>query len=912
MGNPYEFELLFTTFVDYMNYVCDTKLLTDNACYYQCSEGRCAIETFPEDIRSIIVNMLNVCAFIPSIDYQIVNIRDEYIKTQQEQNETHIIIQKELTKWVDAFLSVIDNQKKLQKCFLKYLKSNPLGDSAFKLREYLGYIFQQICPLDKQNNIPLVLFNMIEKEVFSIRDAYYIIPFYPRELLIQLYKDNPSYSKASLQKHKREFTRAVNSFNESELPVSENFCYDSDLSLFTCSQSFYFQQKFSWRRIRYFLTLEEMEGFANVDLHGIVGCANIQDEEMYEVEIRKEYQKDCFGDGDFVVTQRLYDDAECIHEHIFETKYLFDLIYYLNFDLSDIDLILCDGLDNVKDFMDITLTNASMQSRHALKFGLTVQQHPFLNKTIEIAQILNNEMVIAEPEHIEPYNEYTRTFKIKYISDLHLIHRIAESNCISIEDIIYLFTQISKEIAPAPNEILIIAGDTSSDFELLKLFTEVLNEHRYGYVIFVLGNHELWYLQDKQTDNLFEDYQEWFDQFYNLFLLQNNLLYLDSNYEMQNIPEEDLQECDITTIDAKLKTARCVFFGGLAFAGNNEEYNADVGLYQNVVTRQEERRYSHQFSNLYHKLLPILQRHSSIVATHMPLNDWDTSFYDDNIFYISGHTHRNYFYDDGVIKIYADNQIGYKNKKIAAKYFYLNPVYDFFQDLPDGIHEISREDYTQFMRGRNIHMTFSRDINKLYVIKKIGYYCFLHENQKGTLSILNGGSLKHISEKTAQSVYDKMDLMIAHINGPLTQYSNLQKQVSIAIQNMGGDGTIHGCIVDIDFYSHLFVLPNGQIIPYYAYDMVRKIVFPSLPQLLQKHAPALHANYLKMIEGAQDSMLPIKQQSTQPVLCLETDIYRVSREIKKMQRPTAGVLSYWDDNMLTQQTSPALPPIIID
>ena len=216
------------------------------------------------------------------------------------------------------------------------------------------------------------------------------------------------------------------------------------------------------------------------------------------------------------------------------------------------------------------------------------------------------------------------------------------------------------------------------------------------------------------------------------------------------------------------------------------------------------------------------------------------------------------------------------------------------------------------MRGRNIHMTFSRDINKLYVIKKIGYYCFLHENQKGTLSILNGGSLKHISEKTAQSVYDKMDLMIAHINGPLTQYSNLQKQVSIAIQNMGGDGTIHGCIVDIDFYSHLFVLPNGQIIPYYAYDMVRKIVFPSLPQLLQKHAPALHANYLKMIEGAQDSMLPIKQQSTQPVLCLETDIYRVSREIKKMQRLTAGVLSYWDDNMLTQQSSPALPPIIIE
>ena len=41
-----------------------------------------------------------------------------------------------------------------------------------------------------------------------------------------------------------------------------------------------------------------------------------------------------------------------------------------------------------------------------------------------------------------------------------------------------------------------------------------------------------------------------------------------------------------------------------------------------------------------------------IVATHMPLNDWSHDVeYHGGYVYLSGHTHRNEFYDDGIKRL---------------------------------------------------------------------------------------------------------------------------------------------------------------------------------------------------------------------------------------------------------------------
>ena len=46
--------------------------------------------------------------------------------------------------------------------------------------------------------------------------------------------------------------------------------------------------------------------------------------------------------------------------------------------------------------------------------------------------------------------------------------------------------------------------------------------------------------------------------------------------------------------------------------------------------------------------------------------------------YVSGHTHRNMFFDDGVKRIYADNQIGYRNESPHLKSFLMDGEYDYF------------------------------------------------------------------------------------------------------------------------------------------------------------------------------------------------------------------------------------------
>ena len=64
--------------------------------------------------------------------------------------------------------------------------------------------------------------------------------------------------------------------------------------------------------------------------------------------------------------------------------------------------------------------------------------------------------------------------------------------------------------------------------------------------------------------------------------------------------------------------------------------------------------------------MPVLQNTNSIVLTHMPKSCWCVdSEYDTGIIYVSGHTHKNYYYDDGSVKIYNDAQTGYHRERFA-------------------------------------------------------------------------------------------------------------------------------------------------------------------------------------------------------------------------------------------------------
>ena len=144
-----------------------------------------------------------------------------------------------------------------------------------------------------------------------------------------------------------------------------------------------------------------------------------------------------------------------------------------------------------------------------------------------------------------------------------------------------------------------------------------------------------------------------------------------------------------------------------------------------------------------------------------------------------------------------------------------------------------------------------------------------------------------------------MDGMVYTIKKPLDKYNAYQKHVAEFVRKIGGAGTIHGCIVDIDFYNHIYVNPFDLTVSgYYALDMIRKTVYPSIPALLEEQCPQLYTQYMLLLKGDSEFPLALIQRSdiaSQPQEYLSTDIYAASREIKKMQKLFSNILCYWNE-----------------
>lgn len=382
--------------------------------------------------------------------------------------------------------------------------------------------------------------------------------------------------------------------------------------------------------------------------------------------------------------------------------------------------------------------------------------------------------------------------------------------------------------------------------------------------------------------------------------MQNDILYQDSERVIHKITTEEILSLEDKVLREKVRTSRIIFFGGLAFSGYNDEFNADVGIYRNTIDRVTEIKESMKFEDLYKKVCSAFSDKNLIVFTHMPMDCWcDNVDYHGNFIYVSGHTHRNYFYDDGDMRIYADNQIGYRNIQTHMKWFDTENDYDYFADYQDGIYEITGQEYKEFYRGKNIRINFNREVNALYMLKKNGYYCFIHESMGGSLTILNGGALKKLNIDNIDYYYERMDSIVAHIKKPLDAYTKIQETISNEIQKIGGNGYIHGCIIDIDYFNHVYVNPiDMKITGYWALDIIHKKVFPTVTALLKEECPTLYAKYTKLLKDNPQNLPTLemygnKDLASLPQSYLDTDIYKVSREIKRMQKLSSNILTAW-------------------
>ena len=594
--------------------------------------------------------------------------------------------------------------------------------------------------------------------------------------------------------------------------------------------------------------------------------------------ISKRYNTDTKDNGYFAVDYGWYSDDRILKKDNSKTK-IFDSFKkfskYLKNDLSGADLGDYDLSKH--DITKYNLTNATY---------LTKEQK---NSQALIKTIKRNELKLIKKKDFVPVIAHEEIYEddyAYYISDIHFDSKIIEK-CKTDSDIkIFIDNKIKELQESLPEGMmfnysrpLIVLGDTSSEYIINKYFYKELNR-RFKNIIVILGNHELWFdnykKQIEKYCNLFKDLD--IQLIHNGLYVMNEYLLLDK--ECRYYSFEELKRMTIKQLKEIGDNNRLLIFGGIGYSGLNNEFNANHGIYRDALTRIEEIKESAEFEKLYLKIRKALSYRQVVVATHMPKDCWSKTENCSNWIYLHGHNHRNEFVNDDINHIYADNQIGYPDTTFTLAHFNYNNTYDTFRSYKNGIYEITSFQYKNFCKGKNIQMSYKNQ-DKVIMIKKNDYYLFMRKNKKNYV-LLNGG--KPLKVKNDPKYYYKhMDEQVDLIMRPLSEYTAYQETISKYVKSFGGNGKIHGCIIDIDFYNHLYVNPKDlKVTPYYATDIINKTVYSSIEYLLKQRRPDLLLKYSKKTSNKN---LPVVYGNKKNLTTLytSTNIYSPSRIIRAMQ-----------------------------
>lgn len=914
---------IITNFDDFEEYVdfLDGEIY-DNACYYQCDiskiKSKVNFDRFNE--RNYFVEDTIDDASLPIDEERLLYDKGEQIKQQCK-------------NWIARFNSCMTADE-FQTVYRKSL-SYELGTTSD--REYKDFFLWQyiFSALNDKRKFDILMEYMSGCTCANSLVREMCVVFNPDDVMAG-YKFTGS-SKPSMYKQKKRLADIVLAVKNG-LIDKEVLAYFDEINHYYCEKCTYILREEQtcisegmneFSTYRYFDTFDEFIKYRKGDLtHCDLSKAIKLDYDFTKCKmddttmlpygglnnvnyiVRKEY-----SDEKFIVIQEWYNFyGILVKNDIRKFDYFFDFVAFLKGDLSNADLLLCNGLRNLRDVSGLNLNNIKATSEIYEKLGIQYELCKIDNDKIESFTYTeenekNTELMLQasrESAILGKTNGVNSPEKrIYYVSDIHLLHKIRDFESKSKDDVIYVIRSIVKNIVKESGNIILIGGDVSSDFSVFDLFIRILrseldNKKPNTTVIFVLGNHELWDFSHYSFKEIVMKYRNLINEC-KMYLLQNNILYMDSEQVVHEITAMEIISLENKQLYEKIRTSRITFFGGLAFSGCNENFNANHGIYRNTIDRDTEKEESEKFEELYKKVRSIFLDRNLIVFTHMPMDCWSQSVdYHKNFIYVSGHTHKNYFYDDGDIHVYADNQIGYKNNQTHVKWFEIDNEYDYFENYRDGIHEITKYDYQEFCRGKNIMINFSREINILYMLKKNGYYCFIHKSKGGSYTILNGGALKQLDRKDINYYYENMDSVVELIKKPLGEYTKIQEIISNEIREIGGSGYIHGCIVDIDYYNHVYVNPvDMKVTGYWALDITFKKVYPTIPELLKNNCPSLYANYIKLLkENSKNWSVFEKSESSKltllPQVYLDTDIYKASREIKKMQKiNSSNILTIW-------------------
>lgn len=671
--------------------------------------------------------------------------------------------------------------------------------------------------------------------------------------------------------------------------------------------------------------------------------------------------------GKFVVNARIDCGFSPLNREQIQLSYnvaiefeTFDSFYeFLEHDLKDANLrdYNFEGVDIRKYQIDGAIIHSAVLKKYGLyddTFSKTLEKRVLKEVDPSDSEMaLDKYTAYLKPIDDEGHDEidYQRIVFF-YVSDLHLDWHVYKhfKGTVTREEAYDYVRKIARKLIESIGtmpwvSMLLIAGDTTCDFETAKVFYKELARVWYRpiyqrfqrfekshKIIVVHGNHEL---QDpwKDIDENMKDYQRFLAQC-GIVLIHNAVVYFDNGLTaFKTLSEQEIINLSGTEIREILVDKPIIILGGIGFSGLNKEYNASNMLYGKTFSDvsestalQRELDESHRFERIYKKIATSIPHNRVIVLTHMKKEDWSEEPYIKNWIYLYGHDHRNYFTLCETHKVYADNQIGRKEKSFGLKHFYIDNDYDAFAYYEDGIHSITKDQYLNFYRGKQIVTQCAKELENIFLIKKNGYHLFLayvkfsKKSTQKRLYLLNGGRLQKLQQDSIEDLnyyYNNLDAYVKNVHALLERYSIGQKKVAQLIQRIGGSGEIHGCIIDVDKPStenpysvfHIFVNPaDGKITPYYAENTSWRVVYKDMHTLLEAHRDLkdLKKNYM-LLERNLDTSLPVLRYAENMTEWAKDNtvfdtggyIYRISRIIKSLQYTTEkDIVRIWNEALL--------------
>lgn len=551
------------------------------------------------------------------------------------------------------------------------------------------------------------------------------------------------------------------------------------------------------------------------------------------------------------------------------------------------------------------------------------------------------------------------TGKFFYITDLHLESQLGLTG-MTVDEIKGKVAQkvdemlggLSKE--DMSDGVLLVGGDVADSEEVAKIFFDAVFFRFRGPIIFVLGNHELWdgctyangeSCRKRSIDEVVAAYK----RFYKVgsgfegktYCLENEVLVCYKNSMQRNsdefgigrktagmprgglcvLTEEMLLNTSTDDLREFFDECSMIVLGGLGFCGLNPRYNADTGLFQDRVSREEDIERSKRFRAVYDRVVSCASDKRVVVLTHTQMEDWTTDAPNKGWVYVNGHTHQNGLVktEDGVTVLY-DNQVGYKPKKWHLNQFSLERYYDPFETWADGIYQITPQQYMDFNAGRGIQMEYFRQQGDIYALKQKGIYMFMLQYGLG-LYLLRGGQKLNVFHGLEYYAAN-LEKYVEKIQMAFRPYRNALDKIAAEVKRFGGSGYVHGSIVDIDYYNHIYLDPfDGYLMPYFAFDVTCRREFRSVQELLElSPVPALGGDgkpllsaYTKLLDAGGVSILtPTVKEDALAVVPTEVldekNIYAPSRVMKSIQYLLdKGVVRVWNDAVLAMVDRNTLP-----